>query len=208
MTITKLSIANGAMRILKERSLTSAELTNGSREPARLFNAVWDDGGVSACLQAGQWKFAKRSIELTYSPSIEPAFGYTYAFDKPSDFVRLVGMWASENMLTPLQQYREESGYWLANQDTIWLAYVSSDASYGTDYSLWPPNFLKFVQAHFAYEIAGPLTELGKEVGGLRKDWLKEALSTDAQSEPTKTMPVGGWVRARMAGGIRTDGRP
>ncbi len=206
MPATKLTIANGALRILKERSLTQSELTNGSREPARLFNAVWDDGGVRNCLESGMWKFSKRSVMLDASPSVEPDFGLRYAFDKPTDFVRTIGIWSDPGMREPLSDIRDEAGYWFSDQETIYLSYVSDDAAYGNDYSLWPQNFLKFVQAHFASEIAGPLTAEGKEILKIRKDLLRETLSTDAMSDPTKFLPTGSWVRARTSGRVSREG--
>lgn len=208
MTITKLSIANGALRVLKEGTLTQSELTNNSREPARLFNAVWDDGGLDACLQAGEWRFARRSVQVDASPSITPDFGYRYAFDKPTDFVRVCGIWSDAGMKQPFEDYREEAGYWFASLETIYVTYVSNDASYGLDYSLWPHNFNKFVQAHFASEIAGPLTSDGVDAIKLRKHFLALALSTDGQADPTRSLPAGSWVQARMAGGWRRDGQP
>jgi hypothetical protein len=74
---SKLSIYNGALLALGERKLSSLTEARGSR---RRLDSVWDDGGVKSCLQAGFWNFAMQSIELTYSPSITPAFGYRYAF--------------------------------------------------------------------------------------------------------------------------------
>lgn len=197
---TKLTIANGALRLLKERHLTQSELINNSREPARLFNAIWDDGGVRACLEAGQWKFAKRTVMLDASPSIEPDFGYQFAFDKPTDFVRTIGIWQDEGCTTPLNTYREEAGYWFASQETIYVSYVSDDSLFGNDYSLWPQSFLKFVQAHFASEIAGPLTEEGREILAVRRSLLTDALSKDAMADPTRFTPAGSWVRARTSG--------
>lgn len=196
----KLSIANGALRILKEGKISQSELTNGSREPARLFNDVWADGGLNACLQAGEWRFARRSVQIDYSPSVSPDFGYTRVFDKPTDFVRVCGVWSDEAMREPLQDYREEAGFWFANLEVIYVTYVSNDASYGGDYSLWPHNYLKFVQAHFASEIAGPLTSSGQDAMGVRKLFLKEALSTDGQADPARKLPTGSWVRARVSG--------
>lgn len=205
---TKLTIANGALRMLKEGSLTQNELTNNSREPARLFNAVWDDGGLDACLRSGEWRFAKRTVMLDASPSIEPDFGLRYAFEKPDDFVRTCGQYSDEMLTSPLsdREIREEAGYWYSSLETIYLAYVSNDAAYGLDYSQWPNDFLKFVQAHFASEIAGPLTSDGAEALKLRNHYLRLALSTDGQADPTRTLPGGSWVRARMAGRVRREG--
>lgn len=206
MTITKLSIANGTMRLLKERLLTQNELTNNAREPARNFNAVWDDGAVNACLEAGQWKFAKRTVMLDTTPSITPDFGYRYAFEKPSDWVRVAGVWSDETISNPLLDYREEAGFLWANLETIFVAYISNDAAYGNDYSLWPQSFNKFVQAHIASEIAGPLTSDGKDILKARKMFLNEALSTDAMADPTRFMPAGSWVLSRGGSMRRREG--
>ena len=73
----------------------------------------------------------------------------------------------------PLLDYREENGFWVANLETIFVAYVSDGAEYGFDYSLWPQSFQKFVHAHFASEIAGPLTSNGKELLRLRSMLLR-----------------------------------
>lgn len=200
---TKLSIANGALRLLNERQLTQSELTNNSREPARVFNAIWDDGGVRACLESGQWKFAKRSVMVDASPSVAPEFGYTYAFDKPTDWVRTIGVWGDGTMDMPLRAYREEAGFWFASLETIYVAYVSDDVTFGLDYSLWPQTFVAFVQAHFAAEMAGPMTDAGKELLTVRKRRLNEALSNDAMADPSKNLPVGSWVRARVSGRSR-----
>jgi hypothetical protein len=204
----KLSIANGCLRLLKGGLLTQSELTNNTREPARIFNSIWDDGGLNACLEAGQWKFAKRTVMLDASPSIEPDFGYRYGFDKPTDFVRTIGVWSDEMCTDPFESYREEGGYWFGSLETMYVAYVSNDAAFGLDYSLWPQSFVKFAQAHFASEMAGPLTDSGREMLELRRMYLSEALSRDAMADPTKRMPVGSWVRARARGRYREDGQP
>ncbi|HCZ47991.1 MAG TPA: hypothetical protein DCZ11_03180 [Gammaproteobacteria bacterium] len=200
MTITKLSIANGALRLLREHQLSQAELTNGSREPARVFNAIWDDGGVRACLEAGAWKFAKRSVQIDYSPSVAPAFGYQYAFDKPTDWVSTMGVYADANMVDPYRGYREEGAYWLAGRETLYVSYVSNANEYGGDFSLWPQTFNDFVQAHFASKMAGPMTDAGKEMLVLREQMLQKALASDAHREPARAVLPGTWAVARRAG--------
>ena len=208
---TKLTICNGCLRLLKERSVTQNELTNGTREPARLFNSVWDDGVLNACLEAGQWRFAKRTVMLDASTSIEPSTdfgGYAFAFEKPTDFVRTIGIWSDANLTTPYIMYREEGGLWVATLETMYVAYVSNDALFGLDYSLWPQTFVEFVQAHFASKIAGPLSDTGVEMAKVRKAYLRTALSLDAMADPTRIIPPGSWVRARLTGGHRRDGQP
>lgn len=160
-------------------------------------------------LESGQWKFAKRTVQLDGTTSLAGEFGLAYVFDKPTDFVRTIGIWSDEMLTNPMgEACREEAGHWFADQETIYLSYVSNDAAYGLDYSLWPQSFVKFVQAHFAAEMAGPLSSKGPEAMKVRKMFLSEALATDAMADPTRTVPAGSWVRARMRGGIRRDGQP
>lgn len=208
-TPTKLTICNGVMRLLKETPLTQSELTNSSREPARVFNSAWDDGAIDSALEAGQWRFAKRTVMIDSSASVEPDDefgGFQYAFSKPSDFIRSCGVWTDGSQSSPLRDYREEAGFWVANIDPIFVSYVSNGSQYGGDYSLWPRSFLRFVQAHIAAEIAGPMTSAGKELIALRKLRLREAISTDAMSEPTRFPAVGSWVAARRMGLSRENG--
>lgn len=203
---TKLGLYNAALRMIGERQLVS--LTE-SREPRRQLDTAWDDGAVDACLEAGLWNFAMRTVMLDYSPSIEPDFGYRRAFDKPTDFVRVASVCQDEFFKQPLLQYTDEVGFWFADLDTIFVQYVSNDASYGNDLSLWPETFKEFVQAHLASKIVMSLTQdkaKTAEVRDERKRLLKEALNKDAQANPTQFMPQGTWVSSRRSGSLRRDG--
>lgn len=203
----RLSLYNGALRLLRDRKLAS--LTE-NREPRRLLDDAWNEGAVDFCLQAGQWKFAKRSGQIDYSPSVEPGFpGMQYAFDLPEDFVRTIGMWSDEAMQNPYREYRQEAGFWWGNLETMYVSYVSNDAAYGGDMSMWPMSFVKFVEAHLAVEIAGPLTEKGMESVKARDYYLREALSKDAMEDPSRRIPDGSWVRSRGGfGRSRRNGQP
>src|SRR5574343_760692 len=125
---TKISLYNNALLLLGERTLAS--LTE-SREVRRLLDKVWARPVVRECLEAGLWRFAMRTVELTYSPSVEPPFGYRYAFDRPSDLVRTAAVCQDEYLREPLLQYQIEGEYWYAELDTIYVRYVSDDDAYG-----------------------------------------------------------------------------
>src|SRR5688572_27983577 len=132
---SKLSLYNAALAVIGERKLAS--LTE-ARAPRRRLDTVWDDGGVKTCLQAGYWNWAMRAAELSYSPSITPAFGLRHAFDKPEDWVRTWLVSRDDRFTEELHGYEDEAAYWYADLDTIWVRYVSSDTSWGMDLSLWP----------------------------------------------------------------------
>jgi hypothetical protein len=208
---TKLGLYNGALRVLRERKLAS--LTE-NREPRRLLDDAWGDGSTNGvvryCLEMGQWTFATRTVEIDYSPSVTPSFGYDYAFDQPTDLVRTIGVFCDEDCSTPLLQYADERRYWYAYLQTMYVKYVSNHASYGADLSLWPENFSKIVEARLALEIAGNLTQGTDKVTLADRHWKeakKEARSFDAMNKPTAFFPEGAWSQSRRGRSRRNDGQ-
>lgn len=207
---TRLSLYNEALLICGERSLSS--LTE-NREPRHLLDQVWNDGGVRACLENGQWKFAMRSVQADYAPSITPAFGYRRAFDKPTDWVVTCAVCEDEYFNAPLTQYVDERAFWYADLDTIYVRYVSDGATYGGDLSLWPISFADYVAVHFASRIILKLTsdERKRDAilhprSGLLAMRLKLAKNKDAMGGPVQFFPQGSWTRSRRAGaGSRSD---
>lgn len=201
---TRLDIYNGALRILGERRLASV---TENREPRRLLDDVWDADAIKTCLEQGQWKFAIRTVEQTYEPSIEPDFGYQRAFTKPTDLVRVVGLSAEPYFNNPLTRYVEEAGYWFCDYDTIYVRYVSGGNDYGRDLSLWPDSFTKYVEYYMAAEILPNLTGSQAKEERVSRDMKKalvEARSRDAMAGPTQFLPLGSWSRARLSGGYST----
>lgn len=199
----KLTIYNGALLFLGERQLSS--LTD-SVEPRRLLDGVWDRDGIDTVLENGQWNFAIRSAKYEYDPSITPSFGYSRAFEKPSDFVRVCAVCSDEFFNTPLLQYIDEAGFWFADLDEIYVKIVSNDGSYGTDFSLWPPSFKKYVYSYFGSEIVWKLTQSTTKERAKKEEsqrLLTKARSRDAFNDPTKFRPPGRFRLARGNGSAR-----
>ena len=195
---TKLNIYNGALSIIGERQLAS--LTE-ERESRRQLDLIWDDGGVVGCLEAGQWYFAMRSQQITYDPAITPPWGFKRVFDVPSDHVRTCAVCQDEDFNVPLLTYREEASFWYANLDTIYVRFVSSDTSYGLDFSLWPASFVQFVKSDFASQVVFKLTqdkEKQKLAAANRTQQLKEAKSLAAMADASTFPAQGAWTRARQ----------
>lgn len=202
---TRLSLYNGALRHCGERLLAS--LTE-NREPRRMLDAAWDDNFVKGVLEDGQWGFACRSAEYTYSPSVEPSFGYRRAFNKPTDFVRTMAVCQDEYFKVPLTEYSDERGFWYADLDTIYIKYVSNDASYGADMSLWPQSFVDYVEAKLATKIITPLKQNKQardDMFAIAEQFLTKANSQNAMADPAKFPPMGSWVRGRI-GNSRWNG--
>lgn len=197
---TQLGIYNGALKLIGERRLASL---SENREPRRLMDDEWNDGFIDDLLEAGQWVFAIRSVKLEYSPSVEPDFGYRKSYNKPDDFIRTVAVCEDEYFNTPLTQYSDEAGFWFCDLETIFVKYVSNDAAYGNDMSLWPPSFEDYAKAAMARRIVLSLTQNKQQYADAQKEErraLSEALSRDAMAKPTAFPPMGSWVRSRTGG--------
>lgn len=204
---SKLSLYNGSLRELGERKLSSL---SENREARRVLDSIWDDDAIKTVLASGQWNFATNSIELSNSPSVTPAFGYEYAFDKPANWVRTVALCQDEYFNSPLVRYQDEGAYWYADLDLIYVRYVDSGTSFGLDYSKWPPNFTRYVETWLAARACMSLTQNQTKRDNLERDaevWLTKAKSTDAMDEATKFLPEGSWVRSRKFRGTGDRGK-
>jgi hypothetical protein len=194
----KLSVWNGALAALGERRLAS--LTE-NLETRYVLEEIWDRDFVDTILAVGQWNFAGRTVKLDFAPSITPPFGYKYAFPKPEDFIRTMGVWTDEYLVAPLLQYQDEGQVWFAEDEYIYVRYVSNDLEWGRDYSLWPTDFTRWAETLLATYAAPALTHsdgLVEELGRKEEAALKRAKNTDAMEDPVKFPPKGRWEIARQ----------
>ena len=205
---SKLSLYNGANLILGERKLATLSENRPSR---RRLDSVWDDGGVKFCLEQGLWNHAMNTISLSYSPSVTPpsGFPYIYAFDKPADWCRTALISDDGQFCNKAFDFEDQGAYWFANPETIWVKYVSDDALFGGDLSLWPEKFTTYVEHYFAWKICKATTNSNTDKDLIEKDLRKaltNARATDAMNESPKTLPPGTWSQSRRGGRSSSDG--
>lgn len=192
---SKLALYKMACMHLGERKLASLSETGDVLSTLD----VWYDHAVSACLQRGFWNFAMRAITITASGVITPGFGYAYAFEKPSDWVRTFEMSTAETFCPALNDFRDEALVWYANTTPLYARYVSNDASYGGNLTSWPENFTFFVSLHLAY-LSWKIANDKELREALKTEAVRAcgvALSTDATDEPPRSPPHGSWVTSR-----------
>lgn len=195
---TKLGLYNGCLLHLGERKLAS--LTE-SREPRRALDDAYDET-LRFCLEQGFWNFAMRAVQIDSSASVTPTFGYSFAFPKPTDWIRTHTLSAEETMTTALRDKEivDEPNYWYANSDPLFVRYVSDSLAYGLDLSLWPETFTDYVQKRLAVQTCNRITGSDTKLEDLLKREKRakaDALSKDAMNEPPGEPPTGSWVRSR-----------
>jgi hypothetical protein len=193
---TKLGIYKGALRLLGPHELAS---TSDDRPERYQLDDAYDDA-VAYMLEQGLWNFAMRSATVTESGT--PIPGWDYAFSKPSDIVRLAGISFEPSFMQGFEDYQDQNGKWYANVDTLYVRYVSNNASYGLDLDKWPPTFAKALSAYLAFESGLPISgDRGNrnDIFSLHKSLLARAKTLDAFDESVKRDPAGRLVRTRLA---------
>lgn len=197
----RLNLYNEALTtFLGERSL--ATLTE-NRGPRRQLDGIWDRNFITSLLQQGQWNFATRTLKLEASESIEPAFGYKFAYEKPIDLVRITYICRDELFNYPLTEYQDESSFWFADYDVIYVRYVSDDNDYGNDLANWPENFTRWAAGVLAERSTQLITQNKvnpEKLAAAVKKLLLDAKNTDAMKDPTRFTPPGRWTSSRHWG--------
>ena len=193
---SRLELYNGALAHLS--TIRLADLTENRSERFEL-DAVYDKV-LAGCLASGGWKFAKRTVRLDYDTDVEPVLGKPYTFAFPTDFCRLMGLWENSD-LSVEAAFDQEQQQWFCDVPTIYVAYVSNDASYGMDLGAWPPSFTEYVETSLASRSAIPVTKdrgTRNDLIVLTRQNLATAKKYDAIGEAVKQKPVGRLVRSRM----------
>lgn len=199
---TQLEHYNAALEILGETPLAS--LTE-ARKPRYDLDRVWDRGFVKLVLSKGSWNFAIRTSRLSFDSGLEPAFGYSYIFTKPSDMVRLTAISGNERLGEPLLDYRPEGGYIYADIPDIYVSYVSDEADYGGTITNWPETLDEYANhllAHAACRSISQSSTLKKDIKMDMRLALSDAKALDGMAEAPKFFPQGRFVGARRGSRI------
>lgn len=199
---TKLKVMQEACRVLRQTPI--ATVTDDIFIRYEL-DRVYDDT-LLECLEEGFWNFAMRTVAIEHSESVTPSFGYSYAFEKPSDWVRTSNISGNGTMWPPIgaEGYADETTNWHADFDPLYVSYVSNHTSYGLDLSLWPETFALYVGCRLGLRVGPTVTGFGKEdEAALEKKCmarLKNARSKDAMNQASVSPPPGRLVTARRGG--------
>lgn len=194
---SKLTVYNGALAWLRQRKLDT--LTDDELSRYELDEQYAK--ALATILERSKWNFAARTVAIDSSTSVSPTFGYGYAFDKPTDFVRVIKLSGNERLFPTLDRYVDEGGYWYADVDPLYVSYVSNGATYGGDLSMWTQAAITALEMELAVRVAPRLTNMSaNELEALAKNARRaaaKAASLDASNQPVEFAQPGRLNRAR-----------
>lgn len=204
MGTSKLEIYQRAIVHCKQTPVTSLSENNEARRLCDLHYAPM----LQSLMEAGFWTHAMRTAEITVNTSVTPAFGYAYAHDIPTDFVRKYVVSASETIDPPLDYHSDgrayliEAGYLWSDATPLYLRYTSNDSAYGLDLSRWPERLTEAACTELACRIVPKLTgssELQSNLMSLKAMALGKANTFEALQQPTQTSRPGRWMSDRFS---------
>jgi len=208
---TALEIDNMALNRVGAKVITAAQLAADTEVSPKYCNLHYDQTR-RALLRSHWWRFARAREEL--STTTTPDFEWDYAFDLPSDFLRLISVYennttASQNTL---YSYKLEGSLLLSDQSSCYLRYVKDEETVSNFDPLFIEVLVLQLALKFTYPIAGTgstgqrlATEIKQELYG-RNGLMSRARVLDRQEMNTigradrKT-----WNDARVSNDSRID---
>ena len=193
MATSKVQIANLALIHVGAGTITS--LTQDTPE-ARAVNAVYDLMR-DAVLTDHPWNFAVKRV----APSLDattPVFDFTYRFDLPTDYLRLLSI--EDN-----PRYKISGQFIECDSNAIKIKYIAENDIPGEYDSI----FVTALALRIASVIAERLTQSGtlaKELFEAYLKFMRDAKSVDAQSDEPDNLEADEWIDARTSGVTRGSG--
>jgi hypothetical protein len=187
--ICNLALAKlGANRIsaLTENSV-EAKYCNIQYEPTR-----------DAMLRSHWWRFATKRATLSQDTNT-PDFGWSYQYELPSDFLRMMHVHLDGN--TPntetLYSYTVEGNLILSNESTMEIRYIARI----TDVTEFDPLFVQVLAQQLALNLAMPLSKGPKLTQALQQEMqvlMQQVRAIDRQeTNTTGREDMGTWNDAR-----------
>ena len=190
-------VCNLALDLLKQDAITSIDSPTGGTD---VICARWYDHVRRATLRKHPWNFAAKRTTVAPHASA-PAFGYSKAYDLPSDFIRLLTI--GDDTVNDLQ-----GKYQLENNQLLFSAADSSSLKirYVYDYTnvaKMDPLFVDVLAAELALRIAFKVTgsdEAGEKIKEHLKTIAPEAYAIDGQERPPQRIQRSKFLDRRRAG--------
>lgn len=175
---------------------------------ARELNSMWDIV-VDAELRRNVWNFAVARTSLA-ALAAAPAWGFTYQFQLPSDYLRLVQV--GEHYIIPnMTDYRSmpELPYQVESSSDgtkvivtdftapLKIRYVKRI----TDTQQFDPLFVEALASRLAYEACEAITQSSTKKAEAWEDYkaaLREAKLVDAIENPPEPLADDSWLLSRL----------
>jgi hypothetical protein len=176
--MTEIQIANMALTMLGADTITAF---TDSTEQARAMTAVYDYIRTDM-LAEYPWSWAIKRDQLDAEvdiagDAVEPEYGYSYQFDLPADYVRILEVSTGSVVIT---NYRIEGDKILADYDEIYVKYIAEVADDAITDLQFANAFATRLAAELAYKLTSNST-LASNLAEMAMLKLSKAKAANAQ---------------------------
>lgn len=203
--IDEVAICNLALDHLKQAPIVNIE--NPTTQVEELMSRQYPQAR-RATLRMHPWNFASHRVGITPSTGEEPVVGYTRAYKKPIDFIRLLSRLDSDGL--PLRtEYDLEGDYILMDGDadsTLYIRYTRDI----TDVGKFDPLFIDMLAINLALRISSKFAGSEARANALRTMLVEvkgDARAIDGQERPPRKRETSAFLSARRGIGVRAQGR-
>jgi hypothetical protein len=195
MAFSKIDIANGALALCGETSITSLSQDGKS---ARIVNRSYDLVRKRVLMKY-RWNFAKARTTIAADPTA-PDSGFLHRHRIPNDFLFLIGLYDDEedqrNYTSSTIVYKLEGQFILCDSTPLKIVY-GQDV---TDTSQYDPMFATVLTHYLATHIFYDLTkgvDRYQALVGEREQAVKEAKFAHAIQNTPEILTSSTWVDSR-----------
>lgn len=188
---SEVAICNAALAKVSNNRIAS--LTEGSTA-GDLCNEMYERIR-DRLLRRHIWNFNKKRVKLAQLSAV-PVFGWTYAYQLPSDWVRNIAVFPDSAGLNQTHGYEVEGRAILTDHENIWLVYGAKI----TDPNDFDDMFREALAYALAVELAVPLAKsatLRDRMNEAFQAYVMEAQTIDGQDDPPDYPPESGWADVR-----------
>ena len=196
-------ICTFALDHLKQKPITA--LTGDNLPLAASTCARHYDQARRAVLESHPWNFAIKRKQLT-PDATAPVFGYSFAYNLPPDFIRLLTLGDDAILLiTPTALYQVEGGQLLTGAEFTVDTSGTQNVRYvfdQTNVNKFSPLFIEVLALELAVNMAYAFTGLGNRVAQIKKlldDKAPRAYAIDGQQRPPTRIQNSRFRRARRS---------
>ena len=186
---TKLEVINVALTNLKATpNVTEADDTVEGRKVTAIYDVV-----LRSMLRSFPWSFAKKEVALVISTTVSAVLDdYTYVFDLPSDFVRLL-----KTSVEPTYSHKIKARCLFSNSDAIDIEYIY----FNDDPTTYDDTFIEAFAAKLAAELCYAITSDKKLVEIKWAEFTKKfniAKSANGQEQTPDVPTADEWLNSRL----------
>lgn len=198
---SEVDICNLALDLLKQKSVVNIDVPTNQVEE---LCSRWYQQKRRAALRSHMWNFAMKRIALLPDSSATPLFGFTHAYNLPSDFIRYAGRFDDVGKLASPdpEDHEIENGQILfdgSDNTAINIRYVFDQAIITKFDSLFIEVFVLELAIAFAPKFSGTEARV-KTLAGFRAEVVGEARAIDGQERPPRRRQRSEWIRRRRSG--------